>query len=66
MNDQLLLLAEVRKQTKGVDMDTMVGRVEAVLDKQGVMVALEMDAVFALASNQTSRDALPFSLSRVQ
>ena len=58
MNEQNLLLAEIRKQTKGVDMSMMVDRVEAAMEKQRKQVATKIDAILTGAS-KPSRNTLP-------
>ena len=46
MNEQILLLAEVRKETKGVNVVDIAGRVAAIMDQQRAQVASKLDAVF--------------------
>lgn len=46
MNEQILLLAEVRKETKGVDFADIAGRVAAIMGQQRAQAASKLDAVF--------------------
>lgn len=46
MNEQILLLAEVRKQTKGQDLGSIAARVEAIMSKQRAEVDGKLDSVF--------------------
>jgi hypothetical protein len=46
MNEQILLLAEVRKQTKGLDVGSIAARVEAIMSKQRAEVDGKLDSVF--------------------
>lgn len=46
MNEQILLLAEIRKETKGVNVANIGGRVAAIMDQQRAQVASKLDAVF--------------------
>lgn len=46
MNEQILLLAEVRKQTKGLDVGSIAARVEAIMRNQRAEVDGKLDSVF--------------------
>lgn len=46
MNEQILLLAEVRKETKGVNVADINSRVAAIMNQQKAQVASKLDAVF--------------------
>lgn len=46
MNEQILLLAEVRKETKGTDVAAIGSRVAAIMSQQRAQVASKLDAVF--------------------
>lgn len=49
MNEQILLLAEVRKETKGVDVGDIGKRVAAIMNTQRAQVASKLDSVFGVA-----------------
>lgn len=49
MNEQILLLAEVRKETKGMDIADIGNRVAAIMNKQRAQVASKLDSVFGVA-----------------
>lgn len=58
MNEQILLLAEVRKQTKGQDVGSIAARVEAIMSKQRAQVDGKLDSVFgAVAPTPTQPEA---------
>lgn len=46
MNEQILLLAEVRKETKGVNVADIAGRVAAIMNQQQEQAASKLDAVY--------------------
>lgn len=46
MNEQILLLAEVRKETKGVNVADIADRVAAIMNQQQAQVASKLDSVF--------------------
>ncbi|MBG6078232.1 hypothetical protein [Polaromonas sp. CG_9.11] len=54
MNEHILLMAEIRKQTKGVDLAAMSSRVSAILEKQQVQVSSKLDAVFGSVAQPVS------------
>lgn len=49
MNEQMLLMAEVRKETKGADMSAIFGRVSAVMDKQRSAAGSKINAMLGIA-----------------
>lgn len=48
MNEQILLLAEIRKETKGADMSAISGRVATIMQQQRATAAPKLDALFGL------------------
>lgn len=46
MNEQISLLAEIRKETKGADMSAIAGRVTATLQHHRAIAAPKLDAIF--------------------
>ncbi len=61
MNEQILLMAEVRKQTKGVNVGVMMSRVEEIMEKQRAQVASKIDSVLGFVARPVSRDLVPVS-----
>lgn len=59
MNEQILLLAEVRKETKGVEVSTMSERVIAMLEKQRLAAASKIDNLFGGSSTTHVKQAHP-------
>ena len=49
MNEQMLLMAEIRKETKGADMSAIFGRVSAIMDKQRSAAGSKIDAMLGIA-----------------
>jgi hypothetical protein len=49
MNEQILIMAEVKKVTEGVDMHAITGRVSAILEKQRSAATSKADSMFGLA-----------------
>ena len=50
MSEQILLLAEVRKETQGASLETMRSRVEDVMAKQRAQVTSRIDSVLELST----------------
>ena len=50
MNDQILLMAEVRKETKGTDVSAIAGRVAAIMEQQKTLADPKIDSIFGLGS----------------
>lgn len=50
MNEQILLLAEVRKQTKGADVSSISERVAAIMERQRTAAASKLDSLFGGSS----------------
>ena len=65
MNEQILLLAEVRKETKGVDVGDIGKRVAAIMNKQREQVASKLDSVFGVAPPQNQTKPAPTLASDV-
>ena len=53
MNEQILLLAEMRKETKGPDMKAIAGKVSVAMDRQRASDASKIDSIFG-SSGATS------------
>lgn len=62
MNEQILLMAEVRKETKGVDVATLSSRVAAIMEKQRAQVASKLDSVFGSVAGPVLPDVAPAPL----
>jgi hypothetical protein len=50
MNEQILLLAEVRKVTKGADISSIAGKVSGLMDRQRTLAVPKIDTMFGLRS----------------
>lgn len=62
MNEQILIMAAVRKETEGVEMGAITGRVSAILKKQRLARASMADSMFGLAPDgDVMRPAEPAS-----
>lgn len=62
MSEHTLQLAEVRRETKGAEMSSITGRVEAIMSRQRTMAAEKLDAVFGsspVAASPTVAPVLP-------
>lgn len=55
MNEQLLLMAEIRKETKGLDMSAITGRVTAIMDKQRAAAAPKIDAMLGIGPKDNAK-----------
>lgn len=50
MNEQILMLAEIRKETKGVEVSDISGKVSAMMDRQRSAAAAKIDSMFGSAA----------------
>lgn len=50
MNEQILLMAEIRKENKGVDVSSITERVAAIMEKQRTAAASKIDNLFGGSS----------------
>ena len=55
MNEQILMLAEIRKETKGADVLAISGKVAAMMDQQRSAASAKIDSMFGSASPAASR-----------
>jgi hypothetical protein len=75
MNEQILLLNEVKKQTRGIDISTVAGQINGIMDKQRTAAATKVQALFGgqlahttqgltgIAQSQENQPATPASLN---
>ena len=59
MSEQILLLAEIRKETQGASLETIRSRVEGVMAKQQAQVTSRIDSVLALNAKPGARVSSP-------
>lgn len=59
MNDQILLMAEVRKETKGTDVSAIAGRVAAIMEQQKTLADPKIDSIFGLGSAAAPAETPP-------
>lgn len=59
MNEQILLMADIRKETKGTDISSIAGKVSAIMERSRSLAGPKIDAILGLSSQKTPSATLP-------